>query len=70
MKFLLDENVPISIKKIFKTLGYEALTLHDFDKLGIQNGEVAQLALNENAIIITLDSEFLKLQKNLQKKTA
>ena len=60
MKFLLDENVPVSIKKVIHTLGYEALTLHDFDKFGIQNGEVAKLALNENAIIITLDSDFLQ----------
>jgi predicted nuclease of predicted toxin-antitoxin system len=68
VKFLLDENVPISSKKPIKALGYEALTLHDFNKLGIQNGEVAELALKENAIIITLDSDFLQLSESLQKK--
>ena len=36
--------------------------------LGIKNGDVADLALHENAIIITLDSDFLQLKKNLQKK--
>jgi len=45
LKFLLDENVPISLKKIIFDLGYQVFTLHDFDKLGIQNGEVAELAL-------------------------
>ena len=69
MKFLLDENVPVSIKKVINTLGYEAFTLHDFDMLGIQNGELANLALNENLIIITLDSDFLRLKKTLQKKS-
>jgi len=37
----LDENVPFSIKKIIKDLGYEALTLKDENQLGIKNGEVA-----------------------------
>jgi len=68
LKFLLDENVPISLKKIILDLGYQVVTLHDFNKLGIQNGEVAELALKENAVIITLDSDFLLLNKTLQKK--
>lgn len=58
MKFLLDENVPISIKLDLNNLGYEVLSLHDFNKLGFKNGEVAELALKEDAIIITLDSDF------------
>ena len=37
--------------------------------LGIQNGEVASLALKEEAIIITLDSDFLQLNKSLQKES-
>ena len=37
--------------------------------LGIQNGEVAELALKEKANIITLDSDFLQLNKSLQKKS-
>ena len=69
MNFLLDENVPISVKDIIHDLGFNIFTLHDFNKLGIQNGEVAKLALKEKAIIITLDSDFLKLNKNLQKRS-
>ena len=69
MKFLLDENVPISVKKIIHNLGLDVFTLHDFNMLGIQNGEVANLALKENAVIITLDSDFLQLNKSLQKKS-
>ena len=69
MKFLLDENVPVSIKDVIHDLGFEVFTLHDFDMLGIQNGEVAKLALEEKAIIITLDSDFLQLNQSLQEKS-
>jgi len=69
LKFLLDENVPISIKNVIQDLGFDVFTLHDFNMLGIQNGDVAKLALKEKAIIITLDSDFLQLNKNLQKKS-
>jgi len=69
LKFLLDENVPISIKNDLNNLEYKALSLQNFNKLGIKNGEVAELALKEDAIIITLDSDFLQLQKAVQKKS-
>ena len=69
MKFLLDENVPISIKRLIHDLGFEVFTLHDFDMLGILNGEVAKLALKEKAVIITFDADFLQLDKNLQKQS-
>ncbi len=65
MKFLLDENVPLSIKKVITNLGYEAITLKDENKLGIRNGEVAELSIRKNAIIITLDSDFLLIKKEL-----
>ena len=69
MKFLLDENVPLSIKNEISNLGYYVITLKDFNKLGAINGEVAEIALRENAIIITFDSDFLILKKNLQLKS-
>jgi len=59
----------LSIKNVIHNLGFDVLTLHDFNKLGIQNGEVAKLALKEKAIIITLDSDFLQLNKSLQSKS-
>jgi len=64
----LDENVPLSIKKIINNLGYEAITLKDENQLGIKNGEVAELSIKKNAIIITLDSDFLSIKKALQKQ--
>ena len=69
MIFLLDENVPFSVKDLFHDLGFSVFTLHDFNMLGIKNGDVAKLAIKEKAIIITLDSDFLMLNKDLQKKS-
>lgn len=69
MKFLLDENVPLSIKKTINSLGYEAITLKEENQLGIKNGEVAELSIRKDAIIITLDSDFLSIKKDLQKRS-
>ena len=65
MKFLLDENVPLSIKKIINDLGYEAITLKDENQLGIKNGEVAKFSIIKKATIVTLDSDFLSIKKEL-----
>ena len=62
----MDENVPLSLKKIINSLGHEAITLKDENQLGIKNGEVAELSININATIITLDSDFLSIKKLLQ----
>lgn len=69
MKSLLDENVPLSIKEIINNLGHEAITLKDEVQLGIKNGEVAELSIRKKAIIITLDSDFLSIKKELQEKS-
>jgi predicted nuclease of predicted toxin-antitoxin system len=69
LKFLLDENVPLSIKKIINDLGHKAITLRDDNKLGMMNGEVAKLSIIKNVTIITLDSDFLSIRKDLQKKS-
>lgn len=68
MNFLLDENVPLSVKKAIENFGYKTLTLQDENKLGARNGEVAKLSIEKNAVIITLDSDFLSLKQQIQKK--
>jgi len=40
LKFLLDENVSVPIKDVIHDLGFNVYALHDFNRLGIQNGEV------------------------------
>jgi hypothetical protein len=51
--FLLDENVPISVKNVIQDLGFNVFTLHDFNMLGIQNGEVAKLALKKKKLLLS-----------------
>jgi len=69
LKLILDEIVLISIKNVIRDSGFDVFTLHDFNTLGIQNGEGVKLALKEKGVIITLDSDFLQLNNSLQKKS-
>ena len=68
MKFLLDENVPRIIQKLLQKEGYDVLTLEELNMRGVSNGDVAKYALKIDAIIITFDSDFLKLKKELEEK--
>jgi len=68
LNFLLDENVPHSIKRLLQEKGYTAITLDEIHKQGISNGEVAKLSIKMNAVIITFDSDFLRLKKEFLKK--
>jgi hypothetical protein len=55
------------IKDVNRDIGYEFFALHDFNMLGIQNGEVAKLSLKEKAIISNLritTLEVLSLTRN------
>jgi len=68
MKFILDENIAKRLAFWLKNRKHEAITLHELNILGIQNGSIAEMAIKQNAIIITCDSDFLKLKKERQSK--
>ena len=55
MKFLLDENVHAGLLPFLKGLGHDAIGCPK----SIRNGEVFRLALNEERILITRDTDFL-----------
>ena len=59
MTFLLDENVPYSIKGTINNLGHEPITLKDETQLGIKNGEVAELQIVIKAIISKKKMKFI-----------
>jgi len=69
MNFVLDENVSKKLVKWLKNKGHHATTLHELNQLGIKNGSVAELAIQENAIILTCDRDFLQIKKELQMKS-
>ncbi len=65
MKILIDESLPIELKKEFS--GYEVFTVNDMNWLGKKNGELLKLAIeNGFEIFITVDKN-LKYQLNAKK---
>lgn len=57
MKFLLDENVPVTIKKILKSKGYDVEHINDILK-GKKDKEVFEYAVKNKRCIITYDCDF------------
>ena len=68
VSFLLDESAQTSILKVLKRKGFEATRLIDLGLLGLRNSEVAELAMRKNKVILTLDSDFLRLRSDLLTK--
>lgn len=61
MKFLVDENMPLSFAEILRELGYEAI--HVFDAKLDETGDAVILshALQHQQIIVTFDLDFSRL---------
>jgi len=66
LKFILDENVPSNIKAMLKSYGHEALDMMDLNMLSAKNGEVGKKVVELNAILVTLDEDFLHLKKEIK----
>lgn len=54
LRFLLDENVLLSVKKFLESKGYHAV----YVPKGAKDSEVAKIAKNTNSILLTRDSDF------------
>lgn len=67
-KFLLDVNVPVSVRNTLRNRGYDAIRLSELISPRARNSEVAKLAIVKKRIIITLDSDFFVLRRELQQK--
>ena len=61
VKFLLDENVPLSVLRLLRAKGHEAFRPRELGLERAKNSALAQYALDHDMIIITLDEDFLKL---------
>lgn len=62
MKFLLDENIPSSLKKVLKSNGYDVEHIND-NKKGAKDKTVFEYAVNNKKCIITYDIDFAELRK-------
>jgi predicted nuclease of predicted toxin-antitoxin system len=63
MKFLLDGNIPYALIDLLQGRGFDVQHLKKMGKQGINNGEVYEIAENENSWIITRDADFQNLRK-------
>jgi predicted nuclease of predicted toxin-antitoxin system len=63
MKLKLDENLSRHLKPPLIELGHDVLTAADEDLLSRPDTEIAQVANNEQRMILTLDIEFADLRK-------
>ena len=65
MKILLDENIDIRFKSLFNREAHTVFTVKDMNWLGIKNGKLLKLAIdNLFDLFITADKNFVN-QQNL-----
>lgn len=57
-KFLLDENVPIKLKRTFFELGVKCQTIKDLGWCGLKDKEIAARITHSDYILITRDKDF------------
>lgn len=61
MRFILDENVAVSVFRKLKELGHEAEYVRDLIPEGSVDQLVAFVAENESAVLISHDGDFRKI---------
>lgn len=58
MRILADENIPHSVVEILRKKDHDVVTLYELGKKGISDGEVIEIARDDNRTILTLDPDF------------
>ncbi len=61
MKFILDENLPLSLSAALYELGFEAKHVSDIGLRGSPDKEISVYANKEKAILVTKDLEFANI---------
>jgi predicted nuclease of predicted toxin-antitoxin system len=61
-RFLLDENVPISLRGTLEARGFQASLVVEMLGAGARNHSVAELGRQSGDIILTFDEDFLRLK--------
>ena len=63
MKFFVDENIPHSLIRFLKEQGHDVIDVKKSPLAGATDYELAKFALQEKAIILTFDKDFLGIKK-------
>ena len=61
IRFYLDENVENQIAKSLRTRSIDVLTTHEADHIGWKDEQHLEFARVEQRVIVTQDTDFLKL---------
>jgi predicted nuclease of predicted toxin-antitoxin system len=61
LRFLLDENVPLSLRDVFERLGHGVKHLSLEPSHGRSDEEVVELAIKEDRMLVTQDLDFGRL---------
>ena len=62
MKFKLDENIPLRLKKIIKEAGHSACDVYEQNLVGKADPVVLKRCREENYVLITNDTDFENIQ--------
>ena len=68
MKFKIDENLPIEVADQLHQANYDALTVYDQNLVGAVDEDIAEVCLNEERILVTLDLDFADIRAHPPEK--
>ncbi len=66
VRFLLDENVPLRLKKALAAKGFQVVLATAKLGTGAANHEIAEQAVRAGDIILTFDEDFLRLRPEIK----
>jgi len=58
MKFKIDENLPVEIADILKSVNYDAVTVIDQGLTSASDNTIINVCLKEERVLVTLDLDF------------
>jgi predicted nuclease of predicted toxin-antitoxin system len=65
MRFLVDDQLPIALARWLAANGQEAQHVYDIGLTGATDRVIWETVQNQGAVIVTKDSDFLNLQRQL-----
>lgn len=68
MLFKVDENLPHEICELLKDAGHSAMTVAQQKMTGFSDQKISQVCIQENRILITLDTDFSDIRAYPPKK--
>ena len=58
IKFLLDENVPIKLKRLFEKLGLACQTIQELGWCGLKDRKIAERLKAAQIVLLSRDKDF------------